>query len=52
MRKLCVPGSFLPAHAQEPGNEAKHDDAVHIQDTLSTQTLSNAELISFADASM
>ena len=23
MRKQCVPGSFLPAHAQEPGNEAK-----------------------------
>ena len=22
MRKQCVPGSFLPAHAQEPGNEA------------------------------
>ena len=23
MRKQCVPGSFLPAHAREPGNEAK-----------------------------
>ena len=22
MRKQCVPGSFLPAHAREPGNEA------------------------------
>ena len=22
MRKQCVPGSFLSAHAQEPGNEA------------------------------
>ena len=22
MRKQCVPGSFLPAHTQEPGNEA------------------------------
>ena len=30
MRKQCVPGSFLPAHAREPGNEAKHDDAGHI----------------------
>ena len=25
MRKQCVPGSFLPAHAQEPGNEARHN---------------------------
>ena len=24
MRKQCVPGSFLSAHAQEPGNEAIH----------------------------
>ena len=25
MHKQCVPGSFLPAHAREPGNEAtKH----------------------------
>ena len=24
MRKQCVPGSFLPAHAQEPGNEATY----------------------------
>ena len=23
MRKPCVPGSFLPAHAREPGNETK-----------------------------
>ena len=23
MRKQCVPGSFLSAHALEPGNEAK-----------------------------
>ena len=23
MHKQCVPGFFLPAHAQEPGNEAK-----------------------------
>ena len=23
MRKQCVPGSFLPAHAREPGNEAR-----------------------------
>ena len=30
MHKQCVPGSFLPAHAREPGNEAKHDDAGHI----------------------
>ena len=26
MPKRCVPGSFLPAHAQEPGNEAKEVD--------------------------
>ena len=24
MRKQCVPGSFLSAHALEPGNEAKY----------------------------
>ena len=24
MRKQCVPGSFLPAHAREPGNEASY----------------------------
>ena len=23
MRKQCVPGSFFPAHALEPGNEAR-----------------------------
>ena len=27
MRKQCVPGSFLPAHAREPGNEAKVEPA-------------------------
>ena len=29
MRKQCVPGSFVSAHTQEPGNEAKrvtHND--------------------------
>ena len=27
MRKQCVPGSFLPAHAREPGNEDRSCDA-------------------------
>ena len=25
MRKQCVPGSFLSAHALEPGNEASYE---------------------------
>ena len=26
MRKqVCIPGSFLPAHTQEPGKEARHN---------------------------
>ena len=28
MRKQCVPGCFLPAHAREPGNKAKCAHAV------------------------
>ena len=28
MRKQCVPGSFLPAHAREPGNEGSMRNAV------------------------
>ena len=27
MRKQCVPGSFLSAHALEPGNEANENEA-------------------------
>ena len=33
MRKQCVPGSFLPAHAREPGNEA-NDGAMRNPATL------------------
>ena len=29
MRKQCVPGSFLPAHAREPGNEASSYHAAY-----------------------
>ena len=31
MRKQCVPGSFLPAHAREPGNEANVQYIPHRQ---------------------
>ena len=29
MHKQCVPGSFLPAHAREPGNKARVNQALH-----------------------
>ena len=39
MRKQCVPGCFLPAHAREPGNEANHTTAVQLQLSVNMTTI-------------
>ena len=36
MRKQCVPGSFLPTHAQEPGNETNLGPAYRDQGLFQT----------------
>ena len=32
MHKQCVPGSFLPAHTQEPGNKANYSTALKLME--------------------
>ena len=44
MRKQCIPGSFLPAYAREPGNKARTDYACK-QFSVFTLTSTLSEII-------